>query len=208
MSSLPAELLPLFQKHFPECAIPYCLQLWEERPFHFFVKPPRNTKLGDFRYRKDQPIQTITLNSDLNPFQFLLTYIHEVAHLRAFSRYGTRHAPHGAEWKAIFKQLLEPLLLESVFPRDILVPLKLHMRNPSASSARDLFLMKEMSKYDTTSKENTGFFLADIPPQSHFILAGRKFKKGETRRTRILCEELATGKKYLVSRLAKVIRVD
>jgi hypothetical protein len=68
--------------------------------------------------------------------------------------------------------------------------------------------MKEMSKYDTTSKENTGFFLADIPPQSHFILAGRKFKKGETRRTRILCEELATGKKYLVSRLAKVIRVD
>ncbi len=208
MSSLPTKLLPLFQKHLPESAVPYCLQLWEERPFHFFVKPPRNTKLGDFRYRKDQTIQTITLNSDLNPYQFLLTYIHEVAHLRAFTRFGTTHAPHGLEWKGVFKQLLEPLLIESVFPRDILVPLKLHMRNPSASSARDLFLMKEMSKYDTTSKENSGFFLADIPPQSHFVLAGRKFKKGETRRTRILCEELATGKKYLVSRLAKVIRVD
>lgn len=208
MSSLPTKLLSLFQKHLPESAVPYCLQLWEERPFHFFVKPPRNTKLGDFRYRKDQTIQTITLNSDLNPYQFLLTYIHEVAHLRAFTRFGTTHAPHGSEWKGVFKQLLEPLLIESVFPRDILVPLKLHMRNPSASSARDLFLMKEMSKYDTTSKENSGFFLADIPPQSHFVLAGRKFKKGETRRTRILCEELATGKKYLVSRLAKVIRVD
>ncbi len=208
MSSLPIELLHLFQKHLPESAVPYCLQLWEERPFHFFVKPPRNTKLGDFRYRKDQTIQTITLNSDLNPYQFLLTYIHEVAHLRAFTRFGTTHAPHGSEWKAVFKQLLEPLLVESIFPRDILVPLKLHMRNPSASSARDLFLMKEMSKYDTTSKANTGFFLADIPPHSHFVLAGRTFKKGETRRTRILCEELATGKKYLVSRLAKVIRVD
>ena len=203
-----SELLRLFQKHLPENVISYCVQLWEESPFYFFVKPPRYTKLGDFRYRKDRSIQTITLNSDLNPYQFLLTYIHEVAHLRAFDRFGTTHAPHGSEWKTLFKQLLEPLLVEPVFPRDLLVPLKLHMRNPSASSARDLFLMKEMSKYDSQLPEQAGFFLADIAPQSIFELAGRKFRKGETRRTRILCEELATGKKYLVSRLAKVIRVD
>ena len=138
----------------------------------------------------------------------MLTLIHEIAHLRAFAQHGTAHAPHGQEWKAKFKQLLDPLLNESIFPRDILVPLKLHMRNPSASSARDLFLMKEMSKYDSQLPEQAGFFLADIAPQSIFELAGRKFRKGETRRTRILCEELATGKKYLVSRLAKVIRVD
>ncbi len=202
------ELLQLFQKHLPENAISYCVQLWEVSPFYFFVKPPRNTKLGDFRYRKGQSIQTITLNSDLNSYQFLLTFIHEVAHLRAFDRFGTTHAPHGSEWKTLFKQLLEPLLVESVFPRDILVPLKLHMRNPSASSARDLFLMKEMSKYDSKPTEQTDFFLADIAPQSIFELAGRKFKKGETRRTRILCEEVDTGKKFLVSRLAKVIRLN
>ena len=208
MSRTPTELHRLFQKHLPENAVPYCVQLWEENPFHFFVKPPRNTKLGDFRYRKDQSIQTITLNSDLNPYQFLLTFVHEVAHLKAFARFGTRHMPHGSEWKALFKQLLEPLLIETIFPRDILVPLKLHMKNPSASSARDLFLMKEMSKYDTKSLEDPSFFLADLAPQSNFLLAGRKFKKGETRRTRILCEELETGKKFLVSRLAKVIRLD
>ena len=208
MSTLSTELHQLFQKHLPESAIPYCIQLWEEHPFHFFVKPPRNTKLGDFRYRKDRSIQTITLNSDLNPYQFLLTFIHEVAHLRAFARFGTMHAPHGTEWKTLFKQLLEPLLIESIFPRDILVPLRLHMRNPSSSSARDLFLMKEMSKYDTKPPEEAGFFLADLAPQSTFELAGRKFRKGETRRTRILCEELATGKKFLVSQLAKVIRLD
>ena len=203
-----SELLRLFHRHLPESAVPYCLQLWEESPFHFFVKKPRNTKLGDFRFRRDQSIQTITLNVDLNPYQFLLTLIHEIAHLRAFAQHGTAHAPHGPEWKAKFKQLLEPVLNESTFPRDLLVPLKLHMRNPSASSARDLFLMKEMSKYDSQLPEQAGFFLADIAPQSIFELAGRKFRKGETRRTRILCEELATGKKYLVSRLAKVIRVD
>ena len=203
-----SELLRLFHRHLPENAVPYCLQLWEESRFHFFVKKPRNTKLGDFRFRRDQSIQTITLNADLNPYQFLLTLIHEIAHLRAFAQHGTAHAPQGPEWKAKFKQLLEPVLNESTFPRDLLVPLKLHMRNPSASSARDLFLMKEMSKYEVVpAKENT-FFLSDLAPQTHFELAGRKFKKGETRRTRILCEELGTGKKYLVSRLARVNKLD
>ena len=208
MPSPSTELLRLYQTHLPKNAIPYCVQLWEESPFHFFVKPPRNTKLGDFRYRKDRSIQTITLNSDLNRYQFLLTYVHEVAHLRAFARYGTTHAPHGSEWKGLFKLLLEPLLTESVFPRDILVPLKLHMRNPSASSARDLFLMKEMSKYEGAASQQNTFFLCDLAPQTHFELAGRKFKKGETRRTRILCEEIGTGKKYLVSRLARVSKLD
>ncbi len=172
------------------------------------VKKPRNTKLGDFRFRRDQSIQTITLNLDLNPYQFLLTLIHEVAHLRAFAQHGTAHAPHGPEWKAKFKQLLDPILNESIFPRDILVPLKLHMRNPSASSARDLFLMKEMSKYDVVAQQKATFFLADLATHTNFELAGRKFIKGETRRTRILCEELETGKKYLVSRLAKVTKLD
>ena len=203
-----SELLRLFTRHLPENAIPYCLQLWEETPFHFFVKKPRNTKLGDFRYRRDESIQTITLNLDLNPYQFLLTLIHEIAHLRAFAQHGTAHAPHGPEWKAKFKQLLDPLLNESTFPRDILVPLKLHIRNPSASSARDLFLMKEMSKYDVRSTKGETLFLADLAPQTYFELAGRKFKKGETRRTRILCEELGTGKKYLISRLARVSKLD
>jgi hypothetical protein len=208
MSTPPADLLRAFQRHLPQPAVPYCLQLWEETPFLFFVKSPRNTKLGDFRYRKDRPLQTITLNVDLNPYQFLLTLIHEIAHLRAFAQHGTAHAPHGPEWKAKFKQLLDPLLNESIFPRDILVPLKLHIRNPSASSARDLFLMKEMSKYEVAASQQNTFFLCDLAPQTHFELAGRKFKKGETRRTRILCEELGTGKKYLVSRLARVSKLD
>lgn len=208
MPTPPTNLLHSFQRHLPQTALPYCLQLWEETPFLFFVKSPRNTKLGDFRYRKDRPLQTITLNVDLNPYQFLLTLIHEVAHLRAFAQYGTTHLPHGPQWKTLFKVLLDPLLHESIFPRDILVPLKLHMRNPAASSARDLFLMKEMSKYDAAQADDRLLFLSDLEPGANFQLAGRKFKKGETRRTRILCEKIETGKKFLVSRLAKVKRLD
>ena len=68
--------------------------------------------------------------------------------------------------------------------------------------------MKEMSKYDVRSTKGETLFLADLAPQAHFLLAGRKFKKGQTRRTRVLCEELETGKKYLVSRLAQVTPED
>jgi hypothetical protein len=79
------------------------------------------------------------------------------------------------------------------------------MKNPSASSSRDLFLMKEMSKYDYPSDQTSEhIFLSDLLPGKEFLLSGRKFKKGITRRTRILCEEVDTGRKYLVSRLAKV----
>lgn len=202
--NFPPGLLHIAKTHFPERSISYCLKLWQETPFCLHVKNPRSTKLGDFRYRKDRKFQTITLNSDLNPYQFLLTYIHELAHLRAFERHGIHHAPHGPEWKKLFQELMEPLLTDAIFPRDLLVPLKLHMRNPSASSARDLFLMKEMSKYDTKNPHSKEVFLSDLSPGNTFLLSGRKFRKGETRRTRILCEEVGSGKKFLVSRLAKV----
>lgn len=79
------------------------------------------------------------------------------------------------------------------------------MANPAASSSRDLFLMKEMSKYDAASASGSDeIFLSDLTPGRQFILSGRQFQKGETRRTRVLCEEVGSGKKFLVSRLAKV----
>lgn len=199
------QLRSIFQFHLPQAAVDYCISLWQKIPFSFKVLKPRTSKLGDFRYRKDRKIQTITINADLNRFQFLLTYIHEVAHLHAFEKFGLSHSPHGLEWKKEFQFLMEPLLTDSVFPKDILIPLRNHMKNPAASSARDLFLMKEMSKYDTPeNRAEEEMFLSDLMPGKQFILSGRKFKKGETRRTRVLCEEVDSGRKYLVSRLAKV----
>ena len=199
------QLTKLFEKHIPLGAVSYCISLWERTPFSFKVQKPRSSKFGDFRYQRDRKIQTITINSDLNVFQFVLTYIHEVAHLRTFEKFGSTLAPHGMEWKNEFQKLMSPLLIDSVFPKDILIPLRTHMLNPSASSARDLFLMKEMSKYDLKSDSKSDLiFLSDLLPGKEFLLTGRIFKKGETRRTRIVCEEVQSGRKYLVSRLAKV----
>lgn len=199
------QLRKIFEKHLPSPAIDYCLDLWLKIPFTFKVQKPRATKLGDFRYQRDRKIQTITINSDLNPYQFLQTYIHEVAHLHAFEQFGLGHPPHGLEWKKTFRTLMEPMLNDRIFPKDILIPLRNHMQNPPASSSRDLFLRKEMSKYDSSSAAASDeIFLSDLMTGKQFILSGRKFKKGETRRTRVLCEEVDSGKKFLVSSLAKI----
>jgi hypothetical protein len=49
--------------------------------------------------------------------------------------------------------------------------------------------------------------LADITPGEVFELQGRKFQKELTRRTRVLCQEVHTGKKYLISAHAEVKKV-
>lgn len=198
------KLRKILQPQVPEHSLDYCLELWTKTPFHFKISRSRKTKLGDFRYRRDQSIQTITINSDLNRFQFLITFIHEVAHLHTFLKFGYNIPPHGAEWKSTFQQLMQPMLTSWVFPRDLLIPLQRHMKAPKASSARDLFLMKELSKYDPVELEDNTCFLSDLKPGIQFELSGRIFKKGETRRTRVLCEEVNSGRKYLIAQLAKV----
>jgi len=207
MSSL-EKLKQILAQKLPAAAVNYAVELWEKEPFAFNTTPARKSKLGDFRYRRDRQIQTITINADLNPYQFLLTYVHEVAHLHAFVRFGIEIPPHGTEWKSTFQQLMIPLLSTAFFPIDLLIPLRKHLKNPKASSTRDLFLVKELSKYDEKSINQELIFLSDIKPGNRFLLSGRVFEKGETRRTRVLCHEVNSGKKYLIAQLAKIKLID
>lgn len=200
------KFLSAFQKHVPEAAVQYCWSLWKEKPFNFFITKERQTKLGDFRYRRDRKVQTITINHNLHPYQFLVTYIHEVAHFRAFEKYGLEILPHGLEWKTTFRDLMIPVLTDSVFPKDILHALKRHMQNPKASSGADLFLGRVMRGYKQAASED--FLLVDLPVGGIFELQGRRFKKELTRRTRILCAELNTGRKYLISAHAAVKKIE
>jgi hypothetical protein len=200
------KFLAAFQKHVPEAAANYCWNLWKEKPFNFFIAKARQSKLGDFRYRRDRKIQTITINHNLHPYQFLVTYIHEVAHFRAFEKYGLEILPHGIEWKMTFRELMIPVLNDAVFPKDILHALKRHMQNPKASSGADLFLGRVMRGYEQTASEE--FLLVDLPVGGIFELQGRRFKKELTRRTRILCAELNTGRKYLISAHAAVKKIE
>lgn len=195
--------LHAFEKHVPPAAVSYCYQLWEELPFNLNITRERSTKLGDFKFRRDRKVQTISINHNLNPYQFLITYIHEVAHHRAFHNYGLQIKPHGLEWKQTFQKLMVPLMNLEVFPKDILVALTIHMNNPKASTGSDLFLSKVVKLYNKSSISDKQI-LADLKLGESFILRGRQFLKQEVRRTRVVCTELSTNKKYLISAHAEV----
>lgn len=192
-------------QHLPERAVEYCYQLWKEKPFNFKLTRSRQTKIGDFTCRQaTQP--RITLNHDLNPYTFLITYIHEVAHLHVFLQFGHRAEPHGERWKSAFQKLLVPVLSPEIFPDVILVPLTKHMQNPKASSFADVALTKVLRSFDKNS--HADIVLSDLPEGCTFRLNGRYFKKGKLKRTRVLCKEVNSKRQYLVPAEALVSDVQ
>ena len=70
--------------------------LLNHEPVLVKVVKKRRTKHGDFRKLPSGKIQ-ITVNENENPFRFLITLLHEIAHHIAFQEYGFRIAPHGRE---------------------------------------------------------------------------------------------------------------
>lgn len=183
----------------------YCLQLWREKPFTLKIKKSRLTKIGDFTSKGHSQPQ-ITLNSDLNPYAFLVTYIHEVAHLFVFLNFSRNVEPHGEHWKYAFRRLMSPMLKPEIFPEEILIPLMDHMENPKASSFADAVLTKALRSFDADAKEI--IILSDLPEGSIFKLHDRYFQKGKLRRTRIICKELQSKRDYLVPAEAEVSDVQ
>lgn len=188
------------QKHVPARALAYCFELWLSNPFNFKIKKSRSSKLGDYRFNLRDKSHTITVNNDLNQYSFLVTYLHEVAHLLTFTRFGRKVKPHGPEWKRQFKLLALPVLNDEVFPSDMLRALASYFKNPKASSCSDHNLYKLLSQHDDHGK----LFLSEIETGSNFVLGSRIFQKENLRRTRYVCREMATGKKYLISKSAQV----
>jgi len=190
----------MLTKHVPAEAVAYCVSLWISHPFNFKLKRKRNSKLGDYRYNPKDKSHTITLNQDLNKYSFLVTYLHEVAHLLTYIEFGRKVRPHGPEWKSNFKRLSIPVLNDNVFPSPVLRTLAKYLKNPKASSCADPALYKSLAQFD----DNPKLFLSDIEVGQPFTLGKRVFLKEKLRRTRYVCQEVSTGRKYLISKMAQV----
>jgi SprT protein len=189
------KVLSILQQHIPEPAIEYCFNLWLKYKFVFKLRKARITKVGDFTFRSGQTPR-ITVNSDLHPYSFLITYVHEVAHLEAHSIFGHGVEAHGEQWKKTFQQLMSPLLSDEIFPPNLLTVLKRHMANPKASSFSDSELTAALRAFD--KNQSAVILLSQLPEGSVFGLHGRWFKKGKIKRTRVMCREVNTKRDYLV----------
>lgn len=199
------EELELLKRFFPEAAVAMVGEIYGQRRFKLHFKRPRSSKLGDFRPpRAKNGICTITLNLDLNPYQMLITYIHEVAHYDVYQQFGLRFVqPHGTEWQNRFTTLLLPFLTESVFPKDVLQALQNHIKHIKASSTADQNLQRVLHQYDKNAENLVT--VEQLPEGARFTLKnGLVFRKGEKQRTRYKCHCETNGRTYFVAALAEV----
>ena len=186
----------------PKAAQAQVKLLLEESQIEVLVTKQRLSKHGDFRFYPNKN-SIITVNNSLNPYRFLITLLHELAHFRVSKQYGNQVKPHGPEWKQAYRETLLPFLNPSVFPDPICSILAKHMKNPKASTDRDFDLVMALKGYDENCERTYIFEIKD-----GFIFSisnGRRFEKIKKRRKRIECREIETGKIYLFSPHAEVI---
>ena len=204
-----AEELDLLKRHFPEAAVAMVGDIFTQRRFGLRFKRPRNSKLGDFRPpRTKNSLCTITLNMDLNPYQMLITYLHEVAHYDVYQQFGSRNVlPHGKEWQAQYAALLQLFMNETVFPQDILVELQYHLQHIKASSTAEVRLQRVLKQYDQKPSDVTT--VEALPIGARFVLKnGLVFQKGPKQRTRYKCFCETNGKTYMVAALAEAKQIN
>jgi len=173
----------------------------------FRISRNRTSKLGDYRPPHDGKGHRISVNHNLNPYSFLITTVHEFAHLKTWNAYRNKVKPHGREWKSDFRELMRPFIQSGLFPDDIQHAIVRYLDNPAASSCSDLQLFRVLKRYDMPGGPTQT--VEQLPENTLFTLKnGRIFQKKEKIRKRYRCIEVKTRRVYLFSPVAEVKAVD
>ena len=186
------EIAPFFQTH----------------TIYLTLTHDRKSVLGDYRNpTRAEPHHRISINATLNPYSFLITLLHELAHLLTFVHFGHKVSPHGKEWKTQFRHILIPFLGKRFFPGDVEKALYAYVHNPAASTCTDPDLYKALYKYD---KHEPGHKMVDdIEVNQRFQTPdGQLWQKIAKVRTRTRCKNLGNGKMYLFQGIVEVKVVE
>ena len=188
-----------YRDYIPKASIAHVDSLMLNYGIDLKIVNQRQTKHGDFRRSPSGKMQ-ITVNNNLNPEQFIITLIHEIAHYVTFKNYG-RVQPHGTKWKQTFQQLMLPILNPDVFPDHILLLLAKHLKNPKASTDSDPKLSLALKNGQSSEGMN---FLHELNLGTIFEYKNQQYKRGKIRRTRIECLNLSNKRVYLFHQNAEV----
>jgi SprT protein len=192
----------VLSKYMPADAAPVIARWIDYFQCEFKVSRNRTTKYGDYRHPYQGRGHRISVNYNLNSYAFLVTTVHEFAHLLTWNEYKRKAKPHGSEWKANFKKMMRSFFDKNIFPPDVQQVIIKYLENPSAASCTDLSLSRVLQKYDAAKQTVT---VETLPINSRFRWKkDRIFRKEVKIRTRYRCIEIATGRVYLFNPLAEV----
>jgi hypothetical protein len=180
------------------------------KPFNCTIRlsKARTSKSGDFRpANRLVPYHRISVNANLNPYAFLWTLTHEIAHMRVWEAYKSRVRPHAGEWQNEFKRLLSGLTGKNIFPETVeneivhIIHKRVH-----ASGAAEHRLIEFLSDFD----KNTGkMMVKHLPDDALFMIHnGTVFKKGRLMRKNYKCLCVQNNKWYYVSPVLFVKKVN
>lgn len=192
----------------------YVETLLARQPCAVRLARPRRTKLGDHRPPgRGRTGHRISINDDLNPYTFLTTLLHEIAHAATWERHerhrrgGRRVQPHGAEWRAEFAAILAPVVTLGTLPADVTAALTRSLARPAAATCSDRGLLLALERHDRVDPRLVR--VEEIAVGGWFRLAGGAvFRAGRTLRTRRQCFAARTGDEYRVHCLARVEPVE
>jgi predicted SprT family Zn-dependent metalloprotease len=174
---------------------------------HLTITKERQTILGNYRNKHSDKNHRISVNGNLNKYSFLITLLHEMAHLLAHEKYGHRIQPHGKQWKDEYGNILKQFIPKNVFPTEIKRLLMISLTDPAATTCAEPNLQRALKKYD---EKKEGYFLIEelLEGTLFKVHNGAIFKKGERIRKRFKCVEVATKKLYLFSPVYEVALVE
>lgn len=192
------------EKFLPKESFQLVVQYIHQYKIHLTISRKRKSVLGDYRHAGSGGNHRISINGNLNKYEFLITLLHELAHLLTFEQFNNKVEAHGKEWKNNFSKLLTNFVKHNFFPADVAKALQRSIINPAATANGETTLLLVLRKYDANKKEGV-HHIAEIPEGTLFQLEdGRIFKKVKKRVKRFECTEIKTGLKYSFSALCEV----
>ena len=196
----------ILEKYLPKGTAPIIGRWIDYFQCEFKISRNRSSKYGDYRPPFKDSGHRISVNYNLNPYAFLVTTVHEFAHLLTWNEHKRKAKPHGIEWKLNFKKMMRPFFDAHAFPEDVQRAIIEYLNNPSASSCTDLTLFRVLRSYDLKPEGDRAVSVEKLPESSLFAMKnGRVFRKETRIRKRYRCIEVNSGAVYLFSPLAEVI---
>lgn len=191
----------------PKGSFEKVLIYFEKYPVFLKITRERKTLLGDYRNpTRECPQHRISVNGSLNSYSFLITLLHEIAHMLTYVQYGTKVAPHGLQWQRIYRKVVSGFLNQGIFPKKLEMVIWESLTTAKASTCSDPQLYRALKAYDKRPAHLK--YVEEIPEKAFFLTTdGRKFQMIGKARTRYRCREIKTRRLYFFHPMVEVTEV-